>query len=54
MADDLNQTLVQLMQSGLVESATLTVVLKPRPSPPPTDPAITVCTIDFGPVSQKE
>lgn len=53
MAEDLNRTLARIMRSGEVESATVTVVLKPRPSvPPPTSSY--VCRIKIGPVSTKE
>lgn len=52
MAEDLRALLVQLLGSGDIESAAVTVVLKPKP--PPTDPDTPVCHIDFGPVSTKE
>lgn len=53
MAEDLNRTLARLLRSGEVESATLTVVLKPRPTAPPPRSDF-VCRIKVGPVSTKE
>jgi hypothetical protein len=50
MADDLAQILARLILSQDIESATLTVVLKPKPAPPP-DPAP---AFRIGPVSLKE
>jgi hypothetical protein len=52
MADDLAQTLARLILSQDIESATVTVVLKPKPAPPPdTEP---VPAFRIGPVSLKE
>jgi hypothetical protein len=51
--EDLAATLERLMRSGAVESATVTVVLKPRPPSPPPDVDLPACVIDFGPVSTK-
>jgi hypothetical protein len=54
MPDDLSTTLERLLRSGDIETATVTVVLKPRSSPPPPDPQTSpVCVFQIGPVSSK-
>jgi hypothetical protein len=50
MPDDLGTLLIRLMQLGVIEQATVTVVLRPPPSPPDSPP---VCNFVVGPVSQK-
>ena len=54
MSDDLRLTLSRLIAAGDIETATVTVVLKPSSPSPDPDPGQPVCTIDFGPVSSKE
>lgn len=53
MPEDIGVTLARLISSHQVETATVTVVLKPAtvPPPPSDDP---VCVFTIGPVSPKE
>ncbi len=52
MADDLASALARLISANQVESATVTVVLRPAVTPPPQDTP--VCIFKIGPVSPKE
>lgn len=53
MAEDICSALARLLSSGQVETATVTVVLKPLTAPPPPT-ADTTCVFKIGPVSVKE
>ena len=52
MPEDIGVTLARLIASHQVETATVTVVLKPATVPPPPDEP--VCVLKIGPVSSKE
>jgi hypothetical protein len=54
MSDDIARTLADLLAVGDIESATVTVVLKPRPPSLPDPDTLPVCRIVIGPVSNKE
>jgi hypothetical protein len=53
MPDSLDGMLERLLRAGDIESASVTVVLKPRPSTPPPEPDAPVCVFTIGPVSNK-
>lgn len=53
MAEDIASLLARLITSGHIESATLTVVLKPATVPPPQTDTPT-CVFKIGPVSAKD
>jgi hypothetical protein len=52
MPEDIGVILARLISSSQVETATITVVLKPATVTPPSDAP--VCVFKIGPVSSKE
>lgn len=53
MPEDIGVTLARLIATNQIETATITVVLKPATvTPPPSDAP--VCVFKIGPVSSKE